>query len=98
MGHDVRTASDGVEAVEATASFTPDLILLDIGLPKLDGYEACRRIRALPCPREPIVVAVTGWGQDDDRRKAKEAGFDFHMVKPVEPAAIEKLLQSLALR
>jgi PAS domain S-box-containing protein len=98
MGHDVRTASDGVEAVEATASFRPDLILLDIGLPKLDGYEACRRIRALPCPREPVVVAVTGWGQDDDRRKAKEAGFDFHMVKPVEPAAIEKLLQSLALR
>jgi CheY-like chemotaxis protein len=80
------------------ADFQPDLVLLDIGMPKLDGYEACRRIRKLPSGSEVILVAMTGWGQAEDRRKAKNAGFDYHMMKPVEPAAIEKLVQGLTLR
>jgi CheY-like chemotaxis protein len=98
MGNDVRSAQDGLEAVEAAAAFRPDLVLLDIGMPKLNGYEACRRIRELPFGSDMVLVAVTGWGQEDDRRKAKEAGFDLHMVKPVEPQAIEKLLRSLPAR
>jgi signal transduction histidine kinase len=98
LGCEVFTAHDGLEAVEAATEFAPDVVLLDIGLPKLDGYEVCRRIRELPHGRETILVAVTGWGQEEDRRKAQEAGFDQHMVKPVEPAAIEKLLKGLTIR
>jgi CheY-like chemotaxis protein len=71
---------------------------MDIGMPKMDGYEACRRIRSLPFGSEVILVAVTGWGQEEDRRKSKAAGFDHHMIKPVEPVAIEKLLQGLTVR
>jgi CheY-like chemotaxis protein len=82
MGNEVRVAYDGLEAVEAAAEFQPNLVFLDIGLPNLDGYEACRRIRALPCAGESVMVAVTDMGRDDDRRKAIEAGFDHHMIKP----------------
>jgi PAS domain S-box-containing protein len=95
MGNEVRTAYDGEEAVEAARAFQPDLLLLDIGLPRLDGYEACRRIRQLPLGKDMVLVAVTGWGQEEDRRKANEAGFDHHMVKPVAIEAVEMLLQSL---
>jgi CheY-like chemotaxis protein len=98
MGHEVRVAYDGLEAVATAAAFRPDLVLLDIGLPKLDGYGACRRIRELAGGSDMILVAVTGWGQEDDRRKTKEAGFDHHVVKPVKPAALEALLQSLPAR
>jgi len=91
-GNDIRTAYDGLEAVEAAAAFRPELILLDIGLPKLNGYEVARRIRQQPWGRDTILVALTGWGQDDDRRRSQEAGFNFHIVKPVELAALEKLL------
>jgi PAS domain S-box-containing protein len=97
-GHEVRIAHDGLEAVEAAAVFRPDLVLLDIGLPKLNGYDACRRIRELPCGGEMVLVAVTGWGQEEDLRKSTEAGFDHHMIKPVNYAAIQKLLQSLPVR
>jgi signal transduction histidine kinase/PAS domain-containing protein len=98
MGNEVHVAYDGQQAAEAAASFRPELVLLDLDLPKLSGYEACRRIRELPFGGEMVLVAVTGWGADDDRRKAKEAGFDHHLVKPVEPAAVEKLVQSLPAR
>jgi CheY-like chemotaxis protein len=97
-GNEVRTAHDGLEAVAVAADFRPELVLMDIGMPKMDGYEACRRIRNLPFGSEVILVAVTGWGQAEDRRKSQAAGFDHHMVKPVEPVAIEKLLQRLTVR
>jgi CheY-like chemotaxis protein len=95
MGNEVRTAHDGAEAVEAAAAFGPDLILLDIGMPRLNGYDACRRIRELPGGREVVIVALTGWGQDEDKRRSQEAGFDGHLVKPAEPAALERLLAGL---
>ncbi len=95
MGHEVRTAHDGLEGVEAGAAFRPDLILLDIGMPKLNGYDACRRIREQPWGENVGIVALTGWGQDEDKRRSQEAGFNGHLVKPVEPAALEKLLAEL---
>jgi PAS domain S-box-containing protein len=91
-GNDIRTAHDGLEAVEIAEAFHPELVLLDIGLPKLNGYEVARRIRQQPWGRDVILVALTGWGQDEDRRRSQEAGFNFHIVKPVELAALEKLL------
>lgn len=95
MGHEVFTAHDGLEAVEAAANCTPDLILLDIGMPNLNGYEACKRIRELPGMREVCIAALTGWGQPDDKRRAEEAGFTLHMVKPIELDALDALLSSL---
>jgi CheY-like chemotaxis protein len=95
MGNDTRMAYDGEESVAVAGEFQPDVMLLDIGLPKLNGYEACRRIRALPWGQHVFLVAVTGWGHDEDRRSAHEAGFDHHMVKPVDPEALMKLLGGL---
>jgi CheY-like chemotaxis protein len=94
MGNDTRTAYDGQEGVEAAEEFRPDVILLDIGLPKLNGYEACRRIREQPWGKKAILIAVTGWGQEEDRRRSREAGFNHHMVKPVDPQELMKLLTS----
>jgi signal transduction histidine kinase/ActR/RegA family two-component response regulator len=94
-GNQTRTAHDGAEAVETAADYAPDVILLDIGLPKMNGYEACRAIRELPRGKEIAIVALTGWGQDEDRRKSDEAGFDGHLVKPVALADLMKLLTSL---
>ena len=92
MGHEVQTAHDGLEAIGAAAAFKPDLILLDIGLPKLDGFEVARRIRAQEGGGDVLLVALTGWGQDADRQRSLEAGFDEHMTKPVEFRALEELL------
>jgi CheY-like chemotaxis protein len=92
MGNDTRTAHDGLEGVELAEAFRPDLIVLDIGLPKLNGYDACRRIREKPWARDTLIVAATGWGQDEDRRRSKEAGFDLHLVKPVDAAELSRLL------
>jgi CheY-like chemotaxis protein len=92
MGNDTRTAHDGLEGVELAEAFRPDLIVLDIGLPKLNGYDACRRIREKPWAKDTLIVAATGWGQDDDRRRSKEAGFDHHLVKPVDAAELNRLL------
>ena len=94
LGHEVRTAHDGAEAIAAAAAFRPDVIFLDIGMPRMDGYEACRRIRALGQVPPPVIVALTGWGQADDKRKAQEAGFDHHFTKPVDPARLEALVGS----
>ena len=96
-GNDTQTAHDGVEAVEKAAAFRPDVILLDIGLPKMSGYEACRAIREQPWGKDIVIVAMTGWGQEEDRRKSNEAGFNSHMVKPVDHAALMTLLASLSL-
>jgi signal transduction histidine kinase/CheY-like chemotaxis protein len=98
MGHDVRTAHDGLEAVGAAATFHPDVVLLDIGLPKLSGYEAARRIRDQARGSEPILVALTGWGQEEDRNRTREAGFHHHMTKPVDFQALQKLLVAMSGR
>ncbi len=94
-GHDVRTADDGLEAVGAAGEFRPDVAVLDIGLPRLNGYDAARRIRQQPWGAGVVLIAATGWGQEDDRRRSREAGFDHHMVKPVDPAALLELLGAL---
>ena len=91
MGHDTRIAHDGLEGVELAEAFRPDLIVLDIGLPKLNGLDACRRIREQPWARNVVIAAATGWGQDEDRRRSEEAGFDHHLVKPVDATALGKL-------
>jgi CheY-like chemotaxis protein len=96
LGHDVRTGFDGVQALDLAGEFHPDLVLLDLGMPRMDGYEACRRLREQPWGAEAVVVAVTGWGRDDDRRKTQLAGFDQHLVKPVAPDAIASILSRLA--
>jgi CheY-like chemotaxis protein len=92
LGNEVRTAYDGFEAVEAAAEFQPDVVFLDIGLPRISGYEAAQRIRELPSGNSVFLVALTGWGQDEDRRRSREAGFDRHIVKPVNPDVLEPLL------
>ena len=94
-GNETHTAYDGQEAVEAAATLRPDVIVLDIGLPKLNGYEACRKIREQPWSKDIVIVALTGWGQEEDRRKSKEAGFDGHLVKPADHAVLTKLLDEL---
>lgn len=86
-------AHDGVEALEAIEKYRPKVVLLDIGLPKLDGHEVCRRVREQPWGKDVVIVALTGWGQEDDRRKSQEAGFNGHLVKPVD---YEKLLELLS--
>jgi signal transduction histidine kinase/ActR/RegA family two-component response regulator len=92
MGHETRTAYDGLEAVQAAAIFRPEVVLLDIGLPKMNGYEAARHIRQQQWGESMALIAQTGWGQEEDKRRALEAGFDHHLTKPVEAAALEKLL------
>jgi PAS domain S-box-containing protein len=94
-GNETHTAYDGLEAVQAAATFRPDVVLLDIGLPKLNGYEAARKIREQPWGKNIVIVALTGWGQDQDRQSSKAAGFNGHMVKPVELTALMKLLAEL---
>ena len=93
-GHEVAIAHDGIEAVEQAAAFRPDVVLLDIGLPRMNGYDACRAIRAQAIGKTAVVVAVTGWGQEQDRRRSADAGFDAHLVKPVD----ERLLREVVAR
>jgi len=91
-GDDVRTSYDGPGVLEAARSFRPQVVLLDIGMPGLDGYQVARRLRESPETRRALLVAMTGWGQEEDLRRSREAGFDHHLTKPFEPALIEKLL------
>ncbi|MFO7325606.1 MAG: response regulator [Pseudomonadota bacterium] len=93
MGHDVAVAYDGLSAVQTAALMRPQVLLLDIGMPHLDGYEVARRIRATDWGREAFLVAVTGWGQARDRAQAREAGFDEHYTKPLDPEQLEGLLR-----
>ena len=92
-GHEAHFAHDGLEAVEVAERVRPDIALLDIGMPRLDGLEAARRIRAASWGSGITLVALTGWGQEDDRRKTQEAGFDHHMVKPIDYPTLSKLLE-----
>jgi signal transduction histidine kinase len=97
-GHEVHTAGDGAEALEVAAGCHPDVVLLDIGMPKLDGYEVARRIRAEPWGKSTVLIALTGWGQDEDRRRSREVGFDSHLVKPLDPEMLSTLLARLPSR
>ena len=98
IGNEVRMAHDGLEAVRVAAEFHPDVVLLDLGLPKLSGYEAARWIREQDGGKRVLLVALTGWGQEEDRRRTREAGFDHHLTKPVEWDALRRLLaESLEL-
>jgi PAS domain S-box-containing protein len=97
-GHEAHIAHDGLEAMEAAGKFRPDVILLDIGLPKLNGYDVARRIREQPWGKSMVLVALTGWGQDEDRHRSRQAGFNHHMTKPVDPDVLSKLLSSLPVR
>jgi len=92
MGHEVRTELDGARAVETAQAFHPQVVLLDLGMPQLNGYEAARRIRALPGGDDVVLIAQTGWSQPEDRRRSQEAGFDHHVVKPIPSGSLEKLL------
>jgi PAS domain S-box-containing protein len=95
-GHEVLTAHDGEAAIRAADAHRPDLVLLDIGLPKVNGHDVCRHIRAQPWGHDITLVALTGWGQENDRRRSHEAGFDGHLVKPVGPDALLALLSARA--
>jgi PAS domain S-box-containing protein len=96
-GHDVRVAHDGPAALAAVEAEPPDLVFLDIGMPVMNGYDVARRLRQRPGLESLVLVAMTGWGQDEDRRRSQEAGFDHHLVKPVEPEALHRLLASTKL-
>jgi CheY-like chemotaxis protein len=95
QGHDVRVASDGMQAVALAEQFDPHIGFLDIGMPIMDGYEAARRIRHL-LGRRVVLVALTGWGQDEDKRRARDAGFDHHLTKPPEPDVLARLIAECA--
>ncbi len=95
MGHQVITANAGDEALAAAQEFQPDVILLDLGLPRISGYEVCRRLREQPCAHKMFIIALTGWGRSEDRVRTREAGFDRHMVKPVTHSELQALIADL---
>jgi two-component system CheB/CheR fusion protein len=98
LGHRVRVFHEGVSALQAAHAEPPDVMVVDIGLPGIDGYEVARRARRDPALRDAVLVALTGHGRDDDKRAAAAAGFDHHLVKPIEPSALERLVERLAKR
>ena len=95
MDNEVRVVHDGMAAVDAASEFRPDVLFLDIGMAKMNGLEACCEIRAKAWGKEPVIVALTGWGQADDKRRSREAGFDHHLVKPIEPVMLERFLAEI---
>jgi PAS domain S-box-containing protein len=97
-GHEVHTAPDGPSGLDAVASFAPDVVLLDIGMPGMDGYEVARLVRQSPSLRDVCLVALTGWGQEDDIRHAREAGFDHHLLKPVDMNRLTDTLRQVPRR
>jgi CheY-like chemotaxis protein/two-component sensor histidine kinase len=96
LGHEVEVALDGWEALEKAAQFRPDVIVLDVGMPKLDGVETARRLRQQSWAQDVVLIAVTGWGSEKDKRQTAEAGFNVHLVKPVDPTMIAKVLGDIA--
>ena len=92
LGNVVRTAFDGRSAIKIAEDFRPEIILLDIGMPTMNGFETAARIRETPWGGSVVLAALTGWGQEEDKRRTREAGFDYHFVKPVEASALCKLL------
>lgn len=95
-GHEVRSAADGPAALEAAAAQPPDVVLLDITLPGMSGYEVAKRVRANPALQDAVLVAMTGHGQAEDKKETRAAGFAYHLVKPVEPDVLQKLLAQIA--
>jgi CheY-like chemotaxis protein len=98
MGHVAKVAHDGATAISIASQFTPDVVFLDIGLPVMNGYTVVRAMRELPQFTNVHIAAVTGWGQDEDRRKARQAGFDSHFTKPLSPAVLHDLLATIEHR
>jgi CheY-like chemotaxis protein len=94
-GHEVITAQDGTTALFEIQTHRPEFVLLDIGLPGMNGYDVAQAIRRLPQGQSLVLVALTGYGQSDDRRRSHEAGFDFHLVKPVDPDVLVALLSTV---
>ena len=94
LGHDVRVAHDGPTAIEVARVQRPEVVLLDIGLPGMDGYEVATRLRQEDCCRDAVLIAVSGYGQPEDLRRSKEAGFDHHLVKPVDYSTLTALFAS----
>jgi len=97
QGHEVRVANDGPSALEVSASYAPNVVFLDVGMPGMDGCEVARRMREQPGLDRVVLAALTGWGQKEDRRRTAEAGFDHHLVKPIEPEFLERLLTEATL-
>jgi CheY-like chemotaxis protein len=97
-GNEVRTAHDGLEAVAVAGAYRPDLILMDVGMPRLNGLLATRRIREQPWGKDVVIIALTGFGQDGDRQQSTDAGCDGHLVKPVDLAALEQLLSEMTAK
>jgi len=95
LGHEARPAYSGSEAVKCTADFSPDMVLLDIDMPGMDGYEAVRRLRQDPLHSHAIIVAVTGWARQEDQRRAYDAGFDLHVAKPISVERLKELTAML---
>jgi len=95
-GNEVEIAEDGIKALETAARFCPDIALLDIAMPRLNGYDTARRIREEPWGKQMILIAFTGWGQGRDRRRSQEAGFDFHLTKPIRYEALLEIMQNLS--
>lgn len=95
LGNEVEVASDGISGLRAVETNRHEIVLLDIGLPEMNGYDVARRIREQPWGERIALIALTGWGQDEDRRLAKEAGFDHHLVKPVDPQVLMPLFEKL---
>lgn len=93
-GHETLTAYDGEEAVASAESFRPAAVLLDIGMPRMNGYDAARAIRSRPWGGDVVLFALTGWGQEEDRKRSREAGFNAHLVKPVEITQLMQMLES----
>jgi CheY-like chemotaxis protein len=98
LGHTTSVAHDGASAISAASSFAPDVIFLDIGLPGMNGYAVARAVRMQPRSNQVYIAAVTGWGQEEDRRKTREAGCDSHFTKPVLPATLNDLLAKISER
>ena len=91
-GHEARTANDGPTAITLGAEFLPRVIILDLGMPGLNGYDTARHIRTTPWGKDTLLIALTGWGQPEDKQRCIDAGFDFHLTKPVEPDELAQLL------
>jgi CheY-like chemotaxis protein len=95
FGHRVCVAHDGIEALDSARAHRPGVMLVDIGLPEIDGYEVARRVRGEPALRDVTLVALTGYARDEDRQAALTAGFDLHLVKPVDPEKLEQMIRSV---